>query len=328
MQFEDAMTTVSWPPNSPPHLIEKAERHRRNLLAASTRAVYNRSVRDWEQWCTENGCKPYPPSALGLCAHLADNYERQNALGTLRIRVSAIRKMSSYLGLSCEMDDRVRDLLAAFSRTQQIEVKEGLTLDELHQLMDKARVPRRGIRGLRDAAMAAICWHGALRERELGSIRFEHLHRRSAAELKIYIPRSKGDQLGYGQSVTIRAEGGKYCPIAALDAWIKAANLSDGFVFREMRREGRGPNARIRYVDHAFHALTRTLKPYWIEIGLKPAQYSARSLRAGFAIDAYSKGADMNSIRKQLRHKSIITTIRYLRGSIPPLRHASRALGL
>jgi hypothetical protein len=56
------------------------------------------------------------------------------------------------------------------------------------------------------------------------------------------IPFSKGDQEGKGQVIPILAQPeSPYCPVAAIEQWLSAAQIQDGAVFRRFYRGVRIP---------------------------------------------------------------------------------------
>jgi hypothetical protein len=84
---------------------------------------------------------------------------------------------------------------------------------------------------------------GVFRRSELVRIRVEDIapHPRG---LSITIPFSKGDQAGVGQSVAI-LEGRRIEPVRHLRAWIEAARISAGTVFRRLTPHGRVTDAAL-----------------------------------------------------------------------------------
>ena len=88
------------------------------------------------------------------------------------------------------------------------------------------------------------------------------------------IRRGKTDQEGKGATIAI-VRGAVACPVAAYTAWIEAANISTGPVFRPIAKGQRLQEARLtgrsvaKIVNHA------------ARIGLDPAGFSGHSLRSG-----------------------------------------------
>jgi len=55
---------------------------------------------------------------------------------------------------------------------------------------------------------------------------------------KIIIRRSKTDQEGHGEKIAI-VRGGATCPVKAVKAWLQAAGILEGPLFRPVAKGGR-----------------------------------------------------------------------------------------
>ena len=101
-------------------------------------------------------------------------------------------------------------------------------------------------RGERDRALILLGFAGAFRRAELVMIRVADLCF-GPHGLSVLLPRSKADQEGEGVSVHVAANPlTAHCPVAALRAWLHAAGIRDGWVFRRISRSdavGRHPLA-------------------------------------------------------------------------------------
>ena len=95
--------------------------------------------------------------------------------------------------------------------------------------------------------------------------------------LLITIRRSKTDQEAEGTIIAI-PRGGQECPVKALEAWLRAASITEGAVFRSIGRSGKVADRRL-----CDRAVTVTIKRYAKQTGLDPKVFSAHSLRSGFS---------------------------------------------
>jgi integrase len=125
--------------------------------------------------------------------------------------------------------------------------------------------------------------------------------------LRILIRRSKGDQEGQGQEVAI-PRGYKLRPVEAVQAWLAAASISTGPVFRAVGRGGRVSCAAL-----ADDSAARIVKRYARRVGLDPASYAGHSLRSGFLTSAAESGASVWKLSEVSRHKSLDTLRGYVR---------------
>jgi integrase len=162
--------------------------------------------------------------------------------------------------------------------------------------------------GLRDRALIALGFAGAFRRSELLALEMADLSAVSDG-LRVIIRRSKTDPEAKGQEIAI-PRGTRLRPVETLQAWLAAAAISDGPVFRPVGKGGRvGPAA---LGDDGF---VRALKRRAAACGLDPAAFAGHSLRSGFLTSAAEAGADPLKMAEVSRHKSMDTVRRYVRRS-------------
>jgi len=78
---------------------------------------------------------------------------------------------------------------------------------------------------------------GAFRRSELVALDVADLEETEDG-FKIIIRRSKTDQEGHGETIAI-ARGVTTCPVKAVKAWLQAAGISEGPLFRPVAKGGR-----------------------------------------------------------------------------------------
>lgn len=93
-----------------------------------------------------------------------------------------------------------------------------------------------------------------------------------------------------------------------MTAWLDAANITDGPVFRRMRRGGVALPDPLRP-----QGIAQVVTPYAEKAGYDPADFSGHSLRSGFLTSAAARGASVFKLIEVSRHKSVDT----LRGLHP-----------
>ena len=134
--------------------------------------------------------------------------------------------------------------------------------------------------GLRDQALLLLGFAAALRRSELVALDVEHLAFTTARGLLVTIASSKTDQERAGATVAVpyaRARNNR-CAVRALRAWLQAAGIHRGPVFRRMRRGDTLSAERLTDQSVAL-IIKRRAKA----AGLGPEQLSGHSLRAGYA---------------------------------------------
>jgi integrase len=139
---------------------------------------------------------------------------------------------------------------------------------------------------------------GAFRRSELVALDVADLEETEDG-FKIVVRRSKTDQEGHGVTIAI-VRGHHACPVKAVKAWLRAAGITEGPLFRPVAKGGRLGEQRL--TDKSVCDL---VKAYAARLGLKPADFGAHSLRAGFLTSAARRGASVFKMREVSRHKSM-----------------------
>ena len=88
------------------------------------------------------------------------------------------------------------------------------------------------LRELRDRAILLLGFSGAFRRSELVALNLGDIEWTTEGAL-VTIRRSKTDQEGLGRKVGI-PRGEIACPVSALEAWLEAARIGEGAVFRRV----------------------------------------------------------------------------------------------
>jgi len=169
-----------------------------------------------------------------------------------------------------------------------------------------ARSTSSGLIGLRDRAILLLGFAGALRRSELVALNVADI---AAFEqgLLVNVRKSKTDQAGQGEVIAV-AKGHTDCPSEALLAWLAAAHITDGPVFRSIKKGGQLATTRL-----SERAVTSIVKRYAKRIGLDHKKYSSHSLRSGFLTSAAANGASIFKMMDVSRHKSLDTLRTYVR---------------
>ncbi len=164
------------------------------------------------------------------------------------------------------------------------------------------------IRDQRDRALLLIGFAGGLRRSELVGLDLTDLEFVREG-LIVTLRRSKTDQEGRGRRIGIPHARGRWCPVRELQAWIEAAEIEEGSLFRSLRKGGFVLDDRL-----SGEAVSALIKRHVRGIGLEPAKFSGHSLRAGFVTSAARAGIATHLIRAQTGHASDATMAHYIRG--------------
>jgi site-specific recombinase XerD len=289
--------------------------------AANTLRGYRADWSDFCDWCAVSGLESMPAAPETVAAYIATVADRGLKAGSVQRRVSAIAAMHQAAGFDSPTGKAaVRLTLAGIRRalgTRQ-ECKAALLTADLAAMV--SHLPA-GLKGTRDRALLLLGFAGAFRRSELCGLDVEDLAI-GPDGVKITVRRSKTDQEGAGQAVGI-ARGGALCPVAALEAWLRASGITAGPVFRAVDRHGKLSAGRL---DD--RTVARTVKGYAAAAGLDAAKYSGHSLRAGLATQAALNDVPERIIQKQTRHKSSDMLRRYIRDASLFRENASARVGL
>lgn len=292
----------------------RAERVRetaRRSRAPATLANYARVWRQFEAWCAaeaRTALDPDPEAAAGTVAEYlrdrADQGARWPTVGldlagiAFRYRDAGLPSPSQHPGVKHFVEGLRRELgRAAPSRA-------AITEAELKAML--ATLPAT-IHGARDRALLLVGFVGAFRRSELVALDVEDVVEERHG-LVISVRRSKTDQDGGGQLKAIPFGAGDACPVRALRAWLEAAAITDGPLFRAIDRHG---NVRPGRTDGL--TVARVVKRATRAAGLEAERFSGHSLRLGFVTTAAQRGSSERAIANQTGHRSMPVLRGYIR---------------
>ena len=293
------------------------------LVAADAPSTVRAYTADWTHfslWCAarELAAMPASPTLVGdYLSDLGEGYARS----TLRRKVAAIARANRHAGHP--LDTRhpsIRDVLRGIGRTHGSPPKraQALATEEVQRLVATCDT---GLAGLRDRALLLVAFAGALRRSELCGIEVGHLTWKPRS-LELLIPRAKTDAEGEGARIGIpRGKVEATCPMRALRAWLDAAAIKHGPVFRAVTRHNTMRAAALSGEAVRLIVLKRARLAGIKGSRLEPV--SPHGLRAGFVTSAYRANIPDEEIMGHSRHRSLATMRSYVRRS--KLSHASPA---
>lgn len=193
--------------------------------------------------------------------------------------------------------------------------KPALTREPLEQLLHTCD---ESLIGLRDRALLLFGWaSGGRRRSEIVAARVEDLQRTQDGYVYV-LRRSKTRQEGADHADMYKPVAGRAA--RALDAWLRAAGIAAGPLFRRVRRGG-------TVCDEALtgEAVRRIVKQRCAAAGLDE-HYAAHSLRAGFVTEAGRQGVPLAEVMAMTGHASVNSVIGYHRAGAAPTLRAARLL--
>jgi len=179
------------------------------------------------------------------------------------------------------------------------------------------------LKGKRDRALILLGFAGAFRRSELVGLTVATVQFTSDG-LVVRLAHSKTDQEGQGESKGIPyGSTPATCPVRALRAWLDAAGIAAGPIFRPINRWG-----QIQATPLTGHAVAELVKQLAERAGYDRAAFSGHSLRAGLATAAAAAGVAYHTIKKQTGHRSDQVLQRYIRDGSLFRENAAAKVGL
>jgi len=267
--------------------------------AENTVKAYRSDWADFTRWCKRHGRDALPADPVTVALYVTDMAE-DRATSTIRRRLSSIAVAHRLGGFDPPTAaPQVKELWAGVRRTKGTSMKaaEPLVTHDIARLVHS--LPD-DLSGARDRAFLLVGFAAALRGSELVALDVDDI---AAVDegLVLSVRRSKTDPESEGRKIGIPyGTHESTCPVRALQAWIDAAEISDGPLFRSVNRHGQASDRRL-----SVRAVSLVVKRAAERAGLDPILYSGHSLRAGFATAAAQAGVPERQIMDQTGHRSL-----------------------
>ena len=336
-------------PPSPPALSADDLAGARSFVdasrAASTRKAYAADWRRFSQWCHARGAPALPANPALVAVYLSALSLRGLAppsIGRALAAIAYAHKRAGLVAPHCGADGAVvAEVLAGIRRSREDAPDKKLAADADIVMQLLWSITGNSLAALRDRALIAFGMALAARRSELVALDMADLAWEPKG-LRVTIRRSKTDQEGEGAVVAV-PEGRRLTPLAHLRAWLAAARITEGAVFRPLWKGGGrqgssgetdgeptggggqqgsvGPageeptklHRRVRDARLSDHAVARIVQARAAAAGLDPAHYAGHSLRSGFVTAAARAGADVWKIQQVSRHRSMQVLSEYVR---------------
>lgn len=290
----------------------------------NTRRSYQSAIRHFEvEW---GGF--LPASADAIAKYLADHAESLS-VNTLRARLAALAQWHQMQGFPDPTKvPHVRKVLKGIATLHPVTEKRArpLQLAQLEHLAAwlDSQIARAGKAGdvrmhlshLRNRALVLLGFWRGFRSDELSRLHIENVAVERGRGMTLFLPRTKGDRALLGTTFKAPALS-RLCPVAAYEAWITAASLTEGPVFRGIDRWG-------HLSDGGLHAgsFVPLLRALFRAAGVPaPDHYSSHSLRRGFATWANSNGWDLKMLMEYVGWKDVRSAMRYIDAADPFAQH-------
>ena len=271
----------------------------KNSKANNTVRAYEADFKDFTIFCIKHGLKHLPTEPKILSIYLT-HLSKNNKFSTLKRRIASIKVIHKMKGhyLDSKHPIIMENLLGIkrINGSHQIS-KKPLLINDLKRILnviDEKEINE--IKRIRNKSLILLGFSGGFRRSELVNIEYDDLEFVDEG-LKIFIKRSKTDQIGEGTIKAIPYFGNSaYCPVIKLQDWIKYKSINSGTIYQISDK-----------------SVSLIIKKYAILAGLDPNKYGGHSLRSGFATAAAEAGAEERNIMAMTGHKTTQMVRRYIK---------------
>jgi integrase len=304
--------------------MTKLDQYVKAATRDNTRKAYQGAVRHFEvEW---GGF--LPATAESVARYLADHAETLS-VNTLRQRLAALAQWHVDQGFpdptKAPIVKKVFKGIQVLHPAQEKRAKP-LQIEQLAQVDHwletaigeaKAKNDRRAERRhLRNRALLLIGFWRGFRGDELTRLLAEHVEVVPGQGMTCYFAITKTDRQIKGTTFKAPALA-RLCPVEAYLAWVNAAQIREGAVFRSIDRWGHVSDDGL-HIDSLVPLLRTILKEAGV---VSPELYSGHSLRRGFATWASANGWDVKTLMEYVGWKDVHSAMRYVDSADPFARH-------
>jgi site-specific recombinase XerD len=292
--------------------------------ASNTLRAYQSDWNDFRAWCGAHQLPSFPAAPETVALYLTDRATtlKTSSLARRLTTISRAHQAAGHATPAAMQHAVVSEVWKGIQRkkgTAQEGKKPLLTVD-LQQILGK--LPD-DLQGQRDRALLLTGFAGGFRRSELAALVIDNLEPTSEG-IVVRLMRSKTDPEGQGRPVALPYGSDPLtCPVRALRAWLEAASISSGAVFRAVDQFGLVSESAL-HPDSIGWIVKRAAG----RGGLEAMDYAGHSLRAGLATQAAMNGASELAIMKQTGHRSLTTVRKYIREGTLFRDNAATKLGL
>jgi integrase/recombinase XerD len=259
-----------------------------------SKRAYHKALSDFLGWWSELPVRP--PLSKALVQDYAGVLRERLAPSSINVRLAAIRKLASEAADNGLLAPELAAGIAKVKGAKRLGIRMGnwLTREQASRLLEAPNSAT--LKGQRDRAILALLIACGLRRAELVSLEAGSFEQREA---RWVLPDLEG------KGGRIRTVPVPNFVKARVDAWIAAAGLTGGAVFRSVGKGGVLKTATLNE-----NAVWLLVEKHARAIGV--AKLTPHDLRRTCAKLCRAAGGDLEQIQLLLGHASVQTTERYL----------------
>jgi integrase len=256
--------------------------------SGETKRAYNRALTDFDTWRLFRG--------RAFNRAVVQEYKAElmaSGMGAVNIsqRLTAIRKLAQEAADNGDLDQAIAGGIQRVKgiRREGKRLGNWLTKDQAQALINTPDITT--LKGLRDRAILAVLIGCGLRREEASSLTCAHIQQREGRWVIVDLT---------GKRNKVRSVPMPCWTKAAIDAWTEAAGITDGYIFRAVRK-----GSFLAGESMTAQGIYNMVRGYLPGI-------ACHDLRRSFAKLAHKGGAALEQIQLSLGHASIKTTEVYL----------------
>jgi len=293
-------------------LHEETLNNLKSSKAINTIRAYKSDFKDFGAFCAKHSFRALPTAPKIVALYLTYLSGKDAKMSTLKRRLVSIGMIHKLKGhyLDTKHPIIIENLMGIKRVKGSIQKgKKPILINHLKSIINAINQQKIDeIKKFRDKSLILIGFGGGFRRTELISIDHEDLEFVPEG-VKITIKRSKTDQFGEGMVKGLPYFSNElYCPVINLKKWLELSNIKSGPIFRRFAKGS--VLTKNRLTDQSVALL---IKNYLNLAGIENSNFSAHSLRSGFATVAAESGADERSIMAMTGHKTTQMVRRYIR---------------
>jgi integrase len=290
------------------HDVRRLNEMRAKAKAPNTIKAYYGQFKRYELWCKDREVEAIPPNVARVAAYLVSMADAGLKFSTISLAKTAIAVASRKAGFPWDSKDIVlTETMDAIRREIGVRPNKKRPVEEEALRAIAATCAGTSLLDRRDLAMFLVGWVGAFRRSEIVSLNMEDVTFRQEG-MMILLRSSKTDQERAGHEKPLPfSSSEEVCPVRSLKAWLLAAGIQEGPLFRQL---GRGNRLGGRLSGQSVALM---IKSRCKQANLDPKVFSGHSLRAGFITTAFQNDKTMQQVQLQTGHKSADSAYGYYR---------------
>ncbi len=206
-----------------------------NEKADATRRAYRSDLRHFAAWCETVQAVALPAQPATVAGYLASMADSGLKASSIMRRAAAIAYAHKLGGFESPINENVKAIMRGIRRKLGT-ARKGKAPATAAVVAKLTRKMPDTLVGKRDRALILIGFAAALRRSELVALNVGDVERNDSGVF-LHIRRSKTDQEGAGALIAV-PDGKKLKPVEALDAWLTAAGIRNGALFRGIDKAG------------------------------------------------------------------------------------------